>query len=204
MPTRSVGVSGDQESILLDYVERLDRYREGRRAVHIHMSRLSPQNRRDTYMRIAASIFDTAIIKYDGALFRMANGDYVFLAKGATVSDLDDIVLRLRFLFSDDLVAKGESNDGDVFCTWFDLVHDYTALLTLARRFVAERRRAEAETGAAMAAPAPGTPASSHQLDAKGLAEIERVLSTADLSGMLRHQCPCRHLQAAGRRAAGL
>ena len=34
------------EQVLLDYVDRLERHREDRRAVHLHLSRLRAQNRR--------------------------------------------------------------------------------------------------------------------------------------------------------------
>ncbi len=188
MPLRNSEPGSDHESILLDYVERLDRYREGRRAVHIRMSRLSAPNRRENRLAIATSVFDRAIKKHDGALFRMSNGNFVFLAKGASVGDLDDTVLRLRFLFSDDPAVNdgsgGGPDDGDGFCAWFDLERDYPALRDLARHFAAHRH---APSPAPAGAP-PVTQAPSRQLDAKSLAEVERVVATADLSSLLRHQ----------------
>src|SRR3546814_6547885 len=42
---RSRGPS--QEYLLLDYLQRLGRSLDGRMAVHIHLSRLRPQNRQD-------------------------------------------------------------------------------------------------------------------------------------------------------------
>ena len=50
---RSRGPS--QEYLLLDYLQRLGRNVEGRMAVHIHLSRLRPQNRQEHHIRIAAA-----------------------------------------------------------------------------------------------------------------------------------------------------
>src|SRR3546814_4150090 len=79
-----------QEKLLLDYVRRLDRFREGRRAVYLHLSRLRAYNRREHHMRIAGTTFDTLIKKFDGGLFRLQNSDIVFIAKGADVAEIDE------------------------------------------------------------------------------------------------------------------
>src|SRR3546814_7578977 len=100
-----------QEKLLLDYVRRLDRFREGRRAVYLHLSRLRPYNRRDHPMRIAGTTFDTLIKKFDGGLYRLQNNDLVFIAKGAEIADIDEAVLRLRFLFSEDPLLNNPQRD---------------------------------------------------------------------------------------------
>ena len=41
------GALQSQESLLLDYVHRLDQHKVGRRAAHIHISRLQAQYRRE-------------------------------------------------------------------------------------------------------------------------------------------------------------
>ena len=50
-----------QSYLLLDFVQRLERRREGRRAVHIHLSQLSPQNRREHHVRLAINTFEDCI-----------------------------------------------------------------------------------------------------------------------------------------------
>ncbi len=174
----------NQESILLDYVERLGRFREGRQAVHVHLSRLRPHNRRGHHMRIAGAAFDRLVKSFEGGLFRMANGDLVFLARGAGVSDIDEAILRLWFLFSDDPLVSEEVDGEDRFCTWYDLERDYPRLLVLARRLAQGRREA---------APAPavvGAP-KSRPLELRHLAEVERVAAAADLANLLRRQPVC-------------
>src|SRR3546814_2172873 len=73
-----------QEYLLLDYVQRLDRHRQGRRAVHIHLSRLKPQNRREHHIRIAANTFEELVKQFEGHIFSLSNADLVFVCKGAS------------------------------------------------------------------------------------------------------------------------
>src|SRR3546814_18630304 len=72
-----------QEYLLLDYVQRLDRHRQGRREVHIPLSRLKPQNRREHHIRIAANTFEDLVKPFEGHIFSLSNAGLVFVRKGA-------------------------------------------------------------------------------------------------------------------------
>ena len=127
----------DEDSVLLDYARRLDKFRAGRRAVRLYLSRLRPHNRREQHLRIAASTFDLLLSKFDGALFRLHDSDMVVVCNGASVADIDDCVLRLRYMFGDDPLFQDEDEKGapgvaDPFCTWYDLGKDYPAFLDAA------------------------------------------------------------------------
>ncbi len=173
-----------QEKLLLDYVKRLDRFREGRRAVYLHLSRLRAYNRRDHHMRIAGTTFDTLIKKFEGGLFRLQNADMVFVSKGATVADIDEAVLRLRFLFSEDPILNNPQNESK-FCTWYDVEKQFDELL----------RCVEAAVDAA-ASPAEGADTADGQgqgepLDPSHLGQVEKALVSADLSAFVRRQPIC-------------
>jgi hypothetical protein len=175
-----------QEKLLLDYVQRLDRFREGRRAVHLHLSRLRAYNRRDHHMRIAGTTFDALLKKFEGGLFRLQNGDMVFVAKGASIADIDEAVLRLRFLFSEDPLLNNPANEGK-FCSWYDLEREYDSF----------RRAAEAAADAANAGPADGDSDQAFEgsegepLDPNHLGQVEKALVSADLSAFVRRQPVC-------------
>lgn len=174
-----------QEELLLDYVQRLDRFRDGRRAVHLHLSRLRPYNRRDHHMRIAGTTFDGLIKKFDGGLFRLKSGDIVFIAKGATVADIDPAVMRLRFLFGDDPLLNSATSDHDPFCTWYDLEKDYSRLLEAVQELLHESRQARDDE------PLPADEPGGEPLDPSHLGQIEKALASADLSGFVRRQPVC-------------
>ncbi|MBT5664966.1 MAG: hypothetical protein HOJ06_06470, partial [Rhodospirillaceae bacterium] len=95
------GISS-QAYLLLDYTQRLNRHRDERRAVHIHLSRLKPQNRREQHIRVAVNTFEDLVTQFDGQIFSLGNSDLVFICKSAKIKDIDDAVTKLRFLFSED------------------------------------------------------------------------------------------------------
>jgi EAL domain-containing protein (putative c-di-GMP-specific phosphodiesterase class I) len=188
---------------LIDFVRRLERNPFGWRAVHLHLSQLKAHHRRDYQLRVAASEFDRLLRRLRSELFQLANGDIVFFWEGASVEQVDRVVLRLRYLFSDDpLVAAEESEadcevdeDGEVgraaqptLCTWHDLEDDYTTFCFGLEDLV--------ENLSAHAADAPPA-AESRGLEPSTLARLEKDLETTDISKLLRRQPVCAFLPKA-------
>jgi len=87
--------SSSKTYLLLDYVQRLERHREERRAVHIHLSQLKAQNRQERHLRIAENTFDDLTKQFDGQVFGMQNGNIVYIGREITLADMDDAVQRL-------------------------------------------------------------------------------------------------------------
>ena len=183
-----------QAYLLLDYTQRLDRHREGRRAVHIHLSRLKPQNRREQHIRVAVNTFQEIVSQYDGQVFVLSNCDLMFLFKDAKISDIDDAVMRLRYLFSEDPLAQG-SDEEDIarFCTWYNVQSGYNTFLETVEKLYEEEQRRERRLAAAAeaageteVAPDERTPLSPEQLG-----RLENFLERADLSSVLRRQHVC-------------
>jgi hypothetical protein len=170
-----------QESLLLATVERVARYREGRVAVQIHLSGLRPQNRQEGHIRIALRTLEPMVNAYRGQMFLLANSDIVFLLKDANGTDVENVVFKLRALFSKDPLTFGDGGDGqDRFCTWFELeTTDYNSLLELARAANAAAR-AKARDTAVSAPPRP--------IDAKALGEVLNRVSGIELTGFVRRQ----------------
>ena len=134
-----------EEDILRDYVERLGKFQAGRRVIHVHLSRLAPYNQRRHHLRIAGSAFEMLVRSFEGAQFTLFNNDLVVICKDATISQIDEYVLRLRFLFSEDPLFQAEDEGDDAFCTWYDVEQDYEALLALTRELVEARAQHDAE-----------------------------------------------------------
>jgi EAL domain-containing protein (putative c-di-GMP-specific phosphodiesterase class I) len=183
-------VSGE-EAILFDYAERLNKFRAGRHAIHVHLSRLRPYNRRRHHLRIAASAFEIPLQSYEGALFRLFNEDLVMIFKGAAVAQIDDYVLRLRYLFSEDPLLASEEDEGKEFCSWYDIEKDYAAFLSLAKRLVEQRAQEEAARAMAEAAQTQTEPEPAAPLDGPHLNTIITAIAQADISSMTRRQPIC-------------
>lgn len=188
------------ESELADLVERLDRLREGRRACHVHLSKLRAYNRREHHLRIAANSFEGLLKLHRGNLFRLNNDDLIFVCEGATVSQIDDVILKLRFLFSDDPLANdedlenegiGEDGEPYQFCTWYDIKRDYPAFRDMAERMLALAKRAVDEESKRKRLIATGQEVKKEPLDPARLAILENALVKMDIRPFLRRQPIC-------------
>jgi hypothetical protein len=170
-----------QESLLLGAAERIGRVREGRLALHVHLSRLRPQNRQEGHLRIAMRMLEPMVNAYRGQMFLLSNSDIVFLLKDPNLTDVENMVFKLRALFSKDPLTFVDTGDGrDNFCTWFELEgNDYDAFLAMARD-AAQAARAKAREGKEAAALAP--------IDPKSLGEIMARVASMDVTPVIRRQ----------------
>ena len=178
-----------QDAQLLDYLDWVDRHRAGRRAIHLHLSRLLAHNRRDQHLRIAVSTFEDLVKQYDGQIFLLGNGDIVFIAKGASAADIDAAVTRVRFLFSEDPLAQDGGNM-DQFATWYNLESHYNDYYSIAKRLAAETERKKRAARAPGGNEAPGAK-KRHPLDPALLSKLEDFLARADMSNLMRRQAIC-------------
>lgn len=179
---------------MLDLIRRLERNRYGWRVVHLHLSRLRAANRRDFQIRIAANEFEPLLRSQRGELFRLGNGDLVYVWQGDGMAEVDQLVLKLRYLFSGDPLVGGgkrdlddpevvgeEDGESSTFCTWYDLEQEYDEFrdqIEQLMRRLDGRRLAEQR--------ADGRP-----LDPAVLARIEQTLATTDVSSLMRRQPVC-------------
>lgn len=184
MTPDSAGSTPDQEAYLLALIEGLGERRQERRATQIHLSRLRPHNRRDHHLRIAEMTFTSLVRRFEGQIFRMTNGDLVFICKDAGRGDIETVVDKLRYLFAEDPLTSAETDaTSGAFFTWYDLGTDYEAFYTAVRRLLDEAAvvRESAATTAGKLKP----------LDPKTLGLVEGALSNADVSTLLRRQPIC-------------
>ena len=186
--------SASQAYLLLDYAQRLERHREGRRAVHIHLSRLRPQNRREQHIRVAVNTFEEVVGQFDGQIFVLNTADLMFLFMDAKIADVDDAVMRLRFLFSEDPLTQGDYNE-DVtrFCTWYNIKTGYNNFLDAVERLYDEEKQRERRLApaAAEAGEAEQSDDDRRPLGPEQLGRLEEYLERTDLSSVLRRQHIC-------------
>jgi hypothetical protein len=190
------------EEILVDYARRLQHHLPGRRAVHLHLSRLAAAHRREHHVRVALGAWDAVVARFDGQLFHLANNDLVVVTKGATVAEMDQVVLKLRFLFSEDPLAEGSGESADrVFCTWYELTREYPRFVAMAQDMLARKQAGYAQdiardAAARMETAGPAYEAPRQPIDPIGLAKLEQGLASMDLTVMVRRQPICAVMPA--------
>lgn len=168
-----------QEHLLLDATERVGRIRDGRMAVHLHLSRLKPQNRQDGYLRVAGRMLEPMVSAYRGQIFLLTNSDIVFIVSQPSPLDLKDHVHRLRGLFAKDPLTNDDSGDGtDRFCTTYDLTFDYDAFVDMVKEaLAAARTKVRTQTSADL-----------KPLDATSLSGVLEKLTMLDATPFVRRQ----------------
>ena len=118
------------EELLLDYARRLDRHRQGRRALWIHLSRLSRQHRRDGDHLLGGKVMRPLARKFQGEVFSLASGDVVVLLKDPDEKAIDSALFELRLAFSHDPLMRHADEDGpEVYLTDYDIAATYDAFL---------------------------------------------------------------------------
>ena len=187
------GHLASQESLLLDYLHRLERHKRGRRAVHVHLSHLLPQNRREHHIRVAANTFENLVKMLQGQLFVLANADLFFIFKAESLNDVETSILRLRFLFSDDPFLVEDDENATRFCTYYDVETEYDRILQLVRTLVHEDESAirskdedDSRKSALQMKQSRG-----QALTPRVLGRVEQALQRADISNMVRRQYVC-------------
>lgn len=177
-----------QELMLLDLIQRLERLRSGRIAIHLHLSRLSRAYNRDQYLRIATDSFALYVSGFEGQLFPLECGDLFFVAKDATRTLLEAAVARIQQLFSQDPMIQPHSLQGDSgFCTWYVLTDDYDKLLGKVQELLrgAEIER-EREASVFIPYKKPLEPIGPELLN-----RLEQALGNVDVSNIARRQTVC-------------
>lgn len=182
----------DYEELLVDYAERLRKHLPGRRAVHIHLSKLKPHNRREHHIRIAASSFNGLVQRHEGQIFILKNCDLVVVLKNAKSADLDETLLRLRYLFSEDPLAHDNEGESEQpFCTWYDVENQYESFRLAAHAIRRQARNERRASPSAEQAAVEDDAVAIEPLDPTRLGRLEVSLASADLATMLRRQAVC-------------
>ena len=180
------------ERLLMDAVERMGNFREGRVAVQVHFSKLQHHNRRDHYLRIAADNFENNVKSFAGHTFQLSNGDLFFLGKDVEMHSLVEAVDKLRVLFSEDPLAQYHSSDEDTggFANYYDFEENYDLLhqdvLILFKTMERLRKSKEATEVKSKLPTSRGKP-----FIPGDLAKLIAILERADLTNIIRRQTVC-------------
>lgn len=182
-----------QELLLLDYVQRLEKRRDGRSMVQVHLSDLRPFNRRDQHLRAAANIFEPIIKSMSGQLFMLKNGDMFFFFKNEVRGDVETAVQQVKYMFSDDPLVADEAETHTVFATWLDAVAEFEEIQRIIQVLAdaEERRQEEAKTRMDARAALRAKQKMGEPMTPEILTRIEDALKRADLSNLVRRQFAC-------------
>ncbi len=183
-----------QEKLLLDYMQRLEKHRDDRKVVHLHLSYLRPMNRREQHIRTAVSNFESLVASMDAQVFTVKNSDIYVIYKTSAHPQVETSVQQVRYLFDDDPLVAEEDNSEQKFATWLDAEEDFDAILQSVQNLAQAERKRQSEVRGRMDARAAlkAKQEKGEPLTPKVLARVETALARADLSNLVRRQFICR------------
>ncbi len=183
-----------QDKLLLDYMQRLEKHRDDRKVVHLHLSYLRPMNRREQHIRTAVSNFESLVASMDAQVFTVKNSDIYVIYKTSAHPQVETSVQQVRYLFDDDPLVAEEDNSEQKFATWLDAEEDFDAILQSVQNLAQAERKRQSEVRGRMDARAAlkAKQEKGEPLTPKVLARVETALARADLSNLVRRQFICR------------
>jgi hypothetical protein len=176
------GAKGYQETLFLDTLDRVRRNPEGRKAAHLRLSQLLPQNRTPVRIKIITRMFRTLESGRQVQLFSLTNDDLAMVLNAGAQRDVNNIILRIRKLLEGDPLMADDENGNDRFATWYDLTLDAAVAIHAAQQL---RQEAQSVQPRAAAQPLPTiTPAA--------LDEIHKKLAFLNVVPFVRDQVALR------------
>ena len=179
------------EEHLIEHARSLQNQTVGRSCVHLHLSKLNPKSRQSYHLRIALNMLTDSIKLFDGELYLLENADVVFLCKGATTHQLQEIVHKVRyFLSGDPLFADSDDVpdvDDDPFFSWYDLSIQSREFLGACEELLSDKLQRQTQSWKSDET----LPENMAPLDPGRLARLRDGLSHTDLSSFLRRQPVC-------------
>jgi len=177
-----------EEALLLARLKRVETNPAGVYAVHVHLSRLRPNNRQPHFLSIAQRSFDGLVESYEAAVFPLFNADIVLICRNAPVDDTDAAVGKIRALFSEDPLVVGDKGGlEDNLSTWYDLSQpeDYSSFVSVANQLAIEgqRQRQQQTTETKAKFEDKGQP-----LTAQNLPDINQKLQGTRVADLMREQ----------------
>lgn len=115
---------------MVDYVAQLRRHTEGRRSIHVKLSKLEKQFRQEHYRRFSASALRPLITNFGATMFALPNADLILIVQGASIDTIDILLRSVRREFRDAEIMKNidpVQGKSDSFVEWFDLAKQYEA-----------------------------------------------------------------------------
>lgn len=115
--------------LMVDYTNQLERYREGRTAIHVRLSKLERQYQASYYRQKVAYSLKNIVDKFsDSHMYALPNSDVVLIANGASSDDIEPALYQVRKDLKDSsLIASLDPVSGvsDGFVSWYPLERDY-------------------------------------------------------------------------------
>ena len=118
---------------LKDFLSQLERHTDGRKAIHINMSRLERHLKEGHFKRACAAVLRPLVEKHGATMFPLPNSDIVLITRTASDQDIATALTNVYKELTTSAVVSGLQvmpGVGDGFTVWYDLERDYKQLVS--------------------------------------------------------------------------
>lgn len=182
-------ITKDSEAKLMELLssfQGISSNSKGWRCLHFRLNELQDHNKSEYQLKIATNIITDLLEDADGNVYLCADNDLFIVTKEVTKTTVDKIIFQLRYLFSEDPLAyTAEGAENEQFSEQYDLSVKLPEVITLAKAKLGGMARSGSQMNVILNKQhlKPLTPGR--------LATIEKDLSQADLTHIMRHQPVC-------------
>ena len=187
-----------KDTVILDYLRKMEKNLDDYRALYLKTGSLENQNLRAVQRQSLIETFEAVIQKSSGELFALPNDDMVVFYNRSAREEILTCLVKLRFILHDDpLIRDNPDMEKSGFAKFYDLSNEVGRFRDVIRKVIensdAEVKSAGRTVNTVMSSGVYGGGVRKlrRQLTPQMLGKLQRALSMADFSSLIRRQSVC-------------
>ncbi len=188
-----------KDTVIFDYLRKMEKNLDDYRALYLKTGNLENQNMRAVQRQSLIETFEAVIKKSGGELFALPNDDMVVFFNRAAREEILTCLVKLRFILHDDpLIRDNPDLEKSGFAKFYDLSGGTEKFREAIRKAIetsgATEKNSAQNANAALAQGAMyggGVRKLRRQLTPQMLGKLQKALSMADFSSLIRRQSVC-------------
>lgn len=189
-------VTTKKDTIIFDYLRKIDKDIDQFQALYLFTSKLQNQNLRSTQRQSLIETFENAVKKNGGEIFGLPNDDMVMIFDAQVSDEVMACLVKVRFMFHEDPLIRNAVDLVQVgFAKIFALsdgAGDFRAVISQAVKDSdepkLENKNNAQKSGSGLVA---NTRKLRRELTPSMLAKMQKALSMMDFSSLIRRQSVC-------------
>lgn len=189
-----------KDTVIFDYLRKMEKSLDDYRALYLETGRLENRNMRAVQRQSLIETFETVIKKSGGELFALPNDDVVVFFNRTAQEEILTCLVKLRFILHDDpLIRNNPDWEKSGFARFYDLSNGAARFRDIIRK-ATENGSADGKPEERSGRPSMlgqggiyggGVRKLRRQLTPQMLGKLQKVLSMADFSSLIRRQSVC-------------
>lgn len=189
-----------KDTVIFDYLRKMEKSLDDYRALYLETGRLENRNMRAVQRQSLIETFETVIKKSGGELFALPNDDVVVFFNRTAQEEILTCLVKLRFILHDDpLIRNNPDLEKSGFARFYDLSNGAARFRDIIRK-ATENGSADTKPEKRSGRPSMlgqggiyggGVRKLRRQLTPQMLGKLQKVLSMADFSSLIRRQSVC-------------